>query len=278
MKSRLYLRLLLLIAISFATVSLLIYFTGRPEVWWSLYLLPVLLSAYAYGVTGGSVVALAGVAAALGLASVPAWSYRVPPELLSQLVTGGAVLTTGGVAFGWISRSQRELERRADEVSIHDELTHAHSRNYFEDRLDEEISRAGRYDMPLAVLAVDVDGLKGFNRTFGRVKGDLLLARLAKILQGCVRDIDIVARYGGEEFLVLLPNVRRDAEIIAERIRRTVAETEFEGDEVDPAVKATVSVGVAYYPADAIDGRELVAKSEKAVARAKGLGRNKVAM
>ena len=87
-----------------------------------------------------------------------------------------------------------------------------------------EVARSRRYARPLALLMIDVDGLRAVNDTRGHPAGDKLLAALAAILREGVREVDLPARYGGDEFAVLLPETTLDgAAIAAERLRVAVA-------------------------------------------------------
>lgn len=88
---------------------------------------------------------------------------------------------------------------------------------------------------------------------------------------------DLVARYGGEEFMIILYGVGKDeAYSIAERIRSRVADARFQGGENQPMGKVTISMGVATYPEDALNGDDLIHAADQALYRAKRSGRNNV--
>jgi diguanylate cyclase (GGDEF)-like protein len=90
-----------------------------------------------------------------------------------------------------------------------------------------------------------------------------------------VREGDTVARYGGEEFCLLLPRtVQKDALIIAERVRETLARSSISLGE--QSLRLTVSVGVASASAPGVQAQELFAAADRALYRAKRLGRNRV--
>ncbi|MBI4743490.1 MAG: GGDEF domain-containing protein [Actinobacteria bacterium] len=163
-----------------------------------------------------------------------------------------------------------------ERLSVNDRLTTLYNYSYFVDRLREEIKRAERHRYPLSLIMLDIDHFKEFNDTFGHLKGNLFLTKLAKSIKQQVREIDTVARYGGEEFAVLLPSAGDEAIKVAERIRKVVEEMEFEGDALQPKVKKTISAGLATYPSDATDDTDLVVKADEALYWAKESGRNKV--
>ena len=162
--------------------------------------------------------------------------------------------------------------------SIIDDLTQVASRGRFDARLAAEISRCDRYEHEgFALLMLDLDDFKDFNDEFGHPAGDVALKRVAEALRASVRTSDLAARYGGDEFAVILVEIgsRGYAVQAAERIRagiggRPVAERDGK------KVAITASIGVAYYPECAGSANELIAAADKALYRAKALGRNRV--
>jgi diguanylate cyclase (GGDEF)-like protein len=162
-------------------------------------------------------------------------------------------------------------------LSVTDRLTELYNYGYFQRRLSEEIHRAQRRQEPLTLLMIDIDYFKEYNDVFGHPKGDLVLKRIAAILRKNTRDIDTLVRYGGEEFAVILPATdKSQALIVAERIRRTVAATEFDGNREIPKVNKTISIGLASYPVDAKTPQGLVEEADRALYAAKRKGRNRV--
>lgn len=165
---------------------------------------------------------------------------------------------------------------RLERLAITDGLTEKFNHRYFHERVVLETERSGRNKSPLSLLMIDVDLFKHFNDTHGHLAGDGALKRVAALLSEDRRVNDVVARYGGEEFAVLLLDTpRRAALMVAEQIRERVASSrapEFLGD------RLTISLGVATCPDDAQEGEALVDAADKALYRAKGLGRNRVAV
>jgi diguanylate cyclase (GGDEF)-like protein len=155
-----------------------------------------------------------------------------------------------------------------------DGLTGLYNRRYFHDFLTKEAKRADRYSHSLSIFMADIDNFKAYQDPRGHLVGDAALQYIAKIMSGAVRSEDIVARYGGEEFSAILPEVSKtDAGIIAERLRQAVQ------DAKEPLKgKLTISIGVATYPADAEDAKQLVKRADDALYAAKRAGKNKTVL
>ncbi|MBA7478247.1 hypothetical protein ES707_13670 [subsurface metagenome] len=159
-----------------------------------------------------------------------------------------------------------------------DRMTKLFSHHYFQQNLDEEIARAHRYGKTLSLIMFDIDNFKKFNDTYGHLQGDLIIKEIAKILRGSVRTIDFTARYGGEEFAIILPEVdAKGAAVVAERIRKTVEQYSFPGEE--GPLYVTVSIGVAgFKPARMRSASQLIAEADKALYQSKEMGRNQVSV
>src|ERR687894_866042 len=122
-----------------------------------------------------------------------------------------------------------------------DYLTGLANRRRFRKALEQEVERWRRYDIPCALLLLDIDHMKRVNDTYGHPAGDRVIRTVAEVLAELSRDNDTAARLGGEEFALLLAGVGSDKALAAaERVRAAVAERRLE--EVGGV---TVSVGVA---------------------------------
>src|SRR5438046_7747278 len=123
----------------------------------------------------------------------------------------------------------------------------------------------------------DLDLLREINNNYGHLAGDAVLKGIADVFRQQLRHYDIPARFGGEEFSILLPETPPEQAMeIAERIRRAVAEREFEVETAAEPIRATVSLGVAGFPKDGLDANELIHQADLAVYRGKLQGRNRV--
>jgi len=148
---------------------------------------------------------------------------------------------------------------------------------HFSLALTEEIGRAERFERPLSLIMADLDLLREINNNYGHLAGDAVLRGIADIFRAELRHYDVPARFGGEEFSILLPETPpEEAMVIAERIRRAVADRRFDVETSSEPICATVSIGISSYPTDAQDPDALVHQADLAVYRAKLQGRNRV--
>ncbi|MFQ5823116.1 MAG: diguanylate cyclase [bacterium] len=178
-----------------------------------------------------------------------------------------------------VALTNSRLYKNMEHVSLTDPLTGLFNRRYFENYLQNEISRARRFNHPLSLVMLDIDYFKNYNDRLGHPTGDMLLKQLANILIKTVRCSDILARYGGEEFCVILPEIsQKGALSFSERLRNVVFSYPFEKREIQPNRHITISLGTATYPSDAHMKKELIAKADIALYQAKKNGRNQVAV
>lgn len=144
-----------------------------------------------------------------------------------------AILAAMTAVAGVLGRQSRSVEARARRLAEIDPLTGVANRRMFLGRMGEV---TGRSDAPYSVLMLDLDNFKQLNDIFGHAHGDVVLTRVARVLQDSLREGDLLARYGGEEFVVLLPDTSSaTAYQVGERLRRSVANY----------TPTTVSIGVA---------------------------------
>jgi diguanylate cyclase (GGDEF)-like protein len=138
-----------------------------------------------------------------------------------------------------------------------------------------EVERARRFGRPLSVVLADFDLLRDVNNRYGHLMGDQMIRRVADAIRASLREYDVPARFGGDEFAILMPETTLpEAMAVAERIRRGVEAIVLKSG--DAAVPASVSIGVALFPAHGRTASDLLAAADRAVYQAKALGRNRV--
>ena len=158
------------------------------------------------------------------------------------------------------------------QLSITDGLTKMHNHRHFQDLLQSEARRVSRSGEPLSLILLDLDDFKRLNDRHGHAAGDEVLAWVARVLSEHVRETDVLARYGGEEFTVLcIDTDLAGAQILAEKLRLAIQETEFGITDELQRVPVSVSAGVAQFRGDA---RALFAAADRALYRAKAEGKN----
>ncbi len=158
-----------------------------------------------------------------------------------------------------------------------DELTGLYNYRFFSESLRCELAAAERSGSPLSLVMVDVDDFKAYNDRNGHEAGSAALRSVAQVLAGNLPEADIAARYGGEEFALILPSTpKRDALVVAERIRAAIEQHEFPHEEDQPDGTLTVSMGVATFPGDARESAELLRRADRALYAAKAAGKNQV--
>jgi diguanylate cyclase (GGDEF)-like protein len=162
------------------------------------------------------------------------------------------------------------------ELSITDSLTGLFNRRYFEERFFEELHRSERHNLTFSLAMVDIDDFKVFNDSEGHLAGDEILKNIANIAKDCLRVSDVLARFGGEEFAVIMPQTDKDeAFLVAERIRKSIKEQIPKFWSKFPKDNITVTIGLATYPFDGKDRKELIRNSDKALYRGKMEGKDK---
>src|SRR5881398_3501826 len=159
-------------------------------------------------------------------------------------------------------------------TSFRDDVTGLYNRRFFSLRLEEEISRFRRFNHPVSVVLLDLDGFKSINDEFGHAVGDETLREIAQILMKQSRGINVVSRYGGDEFAILLVETSKaGARLYADRIRQVVATCPFSHGK-----PVTASFGVASLPDDeATNSEDLFRAADEALYAAKRAGKNQVA-
>ena len=175
------------------------------------------------------------------------------------------------------SRQLSDELTRVRLLSLTDELTGLPNRRAFLRRIEDEVARVQRYGFPLSLALMDLDHFKQVNDKYGHAGGDEVLQVYSKNILSIFRHHDLVARYGGEEFAVLLPNTDAEGALRAlTKVKNRAAETRWQNNS-DMVPVPTFSSGVSLYkPGETASA--FIERADKALYRAKRLGRNRVEM
>jgi len=173
---------------------------------------------------------------------------------------------------------RRTAQSQIEYHAYHDVLTGLPNRLLFRDRIGIALAHARRTRRAVAVMFLDLDQFKLVNDTLGHTVGDGLLQAVASRLVQCVRAEDTVARMGGDEFTILLADLgdRRAAATVAQKLLDAISRPVMvDAQEVDAhELFATTSIGIAIYPEDGTDAETLLKNADRAMYRAKEVGRN----
>ncbi len=172
-----------------------------------------------------------------------------------------------------IAVQNSRLYEQMRQMAITDTVTGLNTRRHFTSLGRSEVERALRYDRKCSVLMVDLDHFKRVNDTYGHNTGDQVLQAVADVCRQALRATDIVGRWGGEEFVIMLPEADRDgASLIAERIRRMMAERDILASR--DIIRVKVSIGVATLNPECCSLETLIDSADRALYMAKQAGRN----
>ncbi len=165
---------------------------------------------------------------------------------------------------------------RMDSISRTDQLTGLANRRHFEEVLNRFYEQAKRYGRPLSLIVMDLDHFKTINDTWGHPTGDEMLKVMGNCIESACRKADLPARIGGDEFAVLLPETPSiEAEVVAERIRETIASKVITVKSTQ--MNVTISLGLTDLNAGEIDsGHAMISLADKALYVAKDQGRNRL--
>lgn len=229
--------------------------------------------------------------------AAPAVSAPLPIDLPDQALSGaneevGAMMGAFSSILGRIEEQGNEIQNfahrleaaykdlelsnaRLKEYSFKDEVTGLYNRRFYSIRLEEEVSRYRRFNHPVSVVLVDLDGFKEINDDLGHGAGDDTLRDMSDILLRYSRGINVICRYGGDEFAVLLVETSKaGAKLYADRIRQVLSTHRFAHGR-----RLTASFGIASLPEDVAPGADdLMRAADEALYAAKRAGKNRVSV
>lgn len=197
------------------------------------------------------------------------------PETFTMMMARFAPFLLVAYVTSILAADAHKAKQKVLLLSQTDDLTGLLNMRAFNLVLKKEIARARRYADPFTLVMIDVDGLKTINDRYGHAAGSRLIRAIAHTIRECARDSDVLARYGGDEFVILMTHTStRDAVIPAERIRNAIHTTGI--DIKGRRINASASIGIASFPDNVRNAREVFDKADVALYQSKQAGRNKV--
>lgn len=167
------------------------------------------------------------------------------------------------------------LHQEAEKMARVDELTNISNRRAFFELGERIHSQTEQTRPPYIIIMLDIDQFKKINDTYGHPTGDHLIKSVANTVSYIAHESDVVARIGGDEFAMILTGTTYDqVKSMAEEIRNKVEETKVQFGEL--ILSVTVSMGCAEYQVEDEGIDAVLARADKALYRAKTLGKNKV--
>ena len=153
------------------------------------------------------------------------------------------------------------------DMSFIDGLTGVYNHRYFHEKLNQQINYIRRFPQSISLFMIDIDYFKKYNDAYGHPEGDKVLRNTAQAFITATREEDMVFRYGGEEFAILMPRTTQyDAQNVGMRLMEAIR----------VQLPITISIGLAAIPDSAQEKNDLIAKADKALYRAKALGRDRI--
>jgi len=169
-----------------------------------------------------------------------------------------------------------KLYAKVQQLAIRDGLTGLYNRRYLNQLVSEYSIKATEENQSLTAVLMDIDNFKGFNDTYGHAFGDIVLTKLAELLEQCAgKNEGISARYGGEEFVAVFPNKDMNTvyEVIAD-LQETINNTSL--DYSGTPVSIHVSIGISSYPETASTPETILNRADAAMYYAKRNGKNQI--
>ena len=256
-----------------AFITVVLWYTGGDaSALLGLYLLPITVSALAVGrlrtLILVAVICVLYLGLATATAAAPAWSARFVGSALARLIPFLLVAYLTSTLAADVFAARRRIENLAQT----DPLTGLLNLRTFNDLFDHAHVAAETDAQPYAVLMVDMDNLKTINDEHGHEAGNGAIGLVANCIRRTVRTSDVAARFGGDEFLIFLPGV--DAHVaagVAQRLRNLVFHTTL--DVGSRIIRCSISIGIAAFPEDGRDGRELLTLADRRMYQEKELRR-----
>lgn len=206
----------------------------------------------------------------------PGLGTEVSGDSITAVHLGVALVALGPMVIASVNAERRRRIEQLERLARHDSLTDALTRSTFMEAGTGVLGRLLEEQASVAVLVLDADHFKQINDQHGHPSGDRVLVAVAAAIRTAIRQGDLFGRIGGEEFALVLPRItRREAQAVAERMRKAVANLAVVLESGD-LQRITVSIGVAFDASSRAGLSEMVSLADRAMYEAKRAGRDQV--
>jgi len=196
------------------------------------------------------------------------------PDIRDGVVLGFSVQVTDVSRMKTLELELKEAKRQAEVLATHDFLTGLPNRVLLSESIRHALSEVRRKGGSFGVVAIDFDGFKSINDTYGHQGGDKFLQEMAARMKSAIRGGDAVSRLGGDEFVLLVNEAKRKEDVtltvcrLFDSVKKPIC---LKGGSMIPSLSA----GIAVFPADGVSENELMAKADAALYQAKRRGKNR---
>jgi diguanylate cyclase len=207
--------------------------------------------------------------------ALPAFEQRMASDRPALILRAGVSISLLLALLTWVFLDDRaralHAADQAMQLALYDTLTGLPNRKLLEERLSQALIHARRSNRHVALLFIDLDKFKPVNDNYGHAYGDLLLKAVAMRLHDCMRESDTAARLSGDEFVAILLDM--EAKTSANAVARKILTQLSQPFEISGHVfEISASIGVAFYPDDAQEGKALMKAADAAMYAAKNSG------
>ncbi len=190
---------------------------------------------------------------------------------LDKILIGNTMLR-----FGWSDMFDLQYQAEIDNLLNIDDLTGLIVKRRFDEELNRYFAVALSKGTDLAMIMIDIDGVKQINDTYGHSFGAYTIAQTGKLIKTIIEHKGLASRFGGDEFMVFIPNIDMEgAQQVAETVRQQVEAHDFEMEDV--TLHPTVSIGVSNLKIDDTIA-SLFKRADDALYLSKRTGRNRVSI
>jgi diguanylate cyclase (GGDEF)-like protein len=169
------------------------------------------------------------------------------------------------------------LLKKTEELEIKDGLTQLYNARFMKERLDEEIRRGMLYQRPCSFILFDVDDFKAFCDKHGRMSGEALLKKIAKLISDEITPVDKAGRVGDDEFALILPERnKKESKDIAEEMKKKISQLQIMRSDDEKNAPVTISASVSENPIDGISAKELIDRARALMKQAKEEGKDTI--